>query len=97
MAENAARAFAARTRNPAFESPFEAVAFQPARSFLRVSGEGPESGRISTEPSQAISDFRLSYSSRTAWKLLPPNPKALTPARLGCFLPESQGIATAFK
>ena len=38
---------------------------------------------ICVEPSQDTWSLEGEYSSNTTWKLLPPNPKALTPDRRG--------------
>ncbi len=46
----------------------------------------PESVRICTVPSQEILVFSGVYSSSTAWKFDPPNPKAETPEHLKEFI-----------
>ena len=55
----------------------------PARAFLRPSGESDERTAISGASAQSISVFSGEASSRTQWKLVPPKPNALTPALLG--------------
>ncbi len=54
------------------------------------------SATTSTEPSQSRSVFAGVYSSRTAWKLLPPNPNADIAARRGCPARGSHGRITVF-
>ena len=50
-----------------------------------------ERATICTSPSQAMPGAAGSASSNTQWKLLPPNPKALTAARRGWSALASQG------
>jgi len=46
--------------------------------------------------SQKISFLFRLYSSSTIWKLLPPNPNALTPDLRACSFLENQGIVSVF-
>ena len=73
-----ARERIAFTRIPSQSRPFHEV-----NSRLRVSISAPESAAICTSPSQSGCSFSELYSSSTAWKLAPPKPSALTPARRG--------------
>ena len=64
---------------------------------MSVCSFGPEKAAISTVPSHEGSNFAVVCSSSTAWKLLPPNPNALTPA-LRCFpFSQSQGRSWVFR
>ena len=74
---------AARERMAFTRSPSQSRPFQEVNSRLRVSAPAPDKAAICTSPSQSGCCFSEVYSSSTAWKLAPPKPSALTPARRG--------------
>ena len=70
-----------RVERPAARANPAQSAGTASRAVRTASGLAPDRARISTDPSQSVSPLVPVCSSSTAWKLLPPNPKALRAAR----------------